>query len=121
MLAQSSGCASKNADGAHAISASVPALFFSLSCVFVLARNFQPVLAFHGTADANVRPICETGFRMPGVGGHKHATDTGWYGKGSVEASKKRKRGGQKAEQPRGRADPLDRPSSHNSLLVLLL
>lgn len=42
----------------------------------------KPVLAFHGTAEANILPICETGFKIPGQDGHKHATDTGWYGKG---------------------------------------
>jgi aprataxin and PNK-like factor len=25
-----------------------------------------PVLAFHGTAVANIQPICETGFKIPG-------------------------------------------------------
>ena len=25
-----------------------------------------PVLAFHGTAVANIQPICETGFKVPG-------------------------------------------------------
>lgn len=59
-----------------------------------------PVLAFHGTAIANIIPICETGFKMPGKSstdycrknlsncflgqtGFKHATDTGFYGRGA--------------------------------------
>ena len=37
----------------------------------------KPVLAFHGTADANIPLITASGFKMPGTGGHKHATDTG--------------------------------------------
>ncbi|KAL4222664.1 hypothetical protein ACF0H5_018705 [Mactra antiquata] len=41
-----------------------------------------PVLAFHGTEVQNIIPICETGFKIPGDSGHKHRTDTGWYGKG---------------------------------------
>lgn len=41
-----------------------------------------PVLAFHGTKQEYITPICETGFKVPGAGGHKHRTDTGWYGKG---------------------------------------
>ncbi|XP_064647654.1 uncharacterized protein LOC135500253 [Lineus longissimus] len=41
-----------------------------------------PVLAFHGTDEDNIRPICETGFRVPGEQGFSHATDTGWYGLG---------------------------------------
>lgn len=40
-----------------------------------------PVLAFHGTKQEYITPICETGFKVPGAG-HKHRTDTGWYGKG---------------------------------------
>ncbi|CAF0808309.1 unnamed protein product [Adineta ricciae] len=42
-----------------------------------------PVLAFHGTAVANIQPICETGFKVPGQKGFKHATDTGYYGRGT--------------------------------------
>ena len=60
-----------------------------------------PVLAFHGTAIANIQPICETGFKVPGKNqlnapmiqllfllssgqkGFKHATDTGYYGRGT--------------------------------------
>ncbi|UJR36762.1 hypothetical protein I4U23_029477 [Adineta vaga] len=42
-----------------------------------------PVLAFHGTAIANIQPICETGFKVPGQKGFKHATDTGYYGRGT--------------------------------------
>uniref|UniRef100_A0A8B8BMY6 Poly [ADP-ribose] polymerase n=1 Tax=Crassostrea virginica TaxID=6565 RepID=A0A8B8BMY6_CRAVI len=41
-----------------------------------------PVLAFHGTEVKNISKICDTGFRVPGRAGFKHATDTGWYGKG---------------------------------------
>lgn len=41
-----------------------------------------PVLAFHGTEEKNIIPICESGFKIPGDSGHKHRTDTGWYGKG---------------------------------------
>ncbi|XP_069111870.1 uncharacterized protein [Argopecten irradians] len=41
-----------------------------------------PVLAFHGTAEKNINPICETGFKVPGDTGFQHKTDTGWYGKG---------------------------------------
>ncbi|XP_052247790.1 uncharacterized protein LOC127855914 [Dreissena polymorpha] len=41
-----------------------------------------PVLAFHGTMETNIKPICETGFKIPGHNGHAHRTDTGWYGKG---------------------------------------
>ncbi|KAH3778194.1 hypothetical protein DPMN_179647 [Dreissena polymorpha] len=41
-----------------------------------------PVLAFHGTMETNIKPICETGFKIPGDNGHAHRTDTGWYGKG---------------------------------------
>ncbi|XP_033761484.1 uncharacterized protein LOC117343249 [Pecten maximus] len=41
-----------------------------------------PVLAFHGTDEKNINPICETGFKVPGDTGFKHKTDTGWYGKG---------------------------------------
>lgn len=41
-----------------------------------------PVLAFHGTEEKNIVPICETGFKIPGDSGHKHRTDTGYYGKG---------------------------------------
>lgn len=40
-----------------------------------------PVLAFHGTKQEYITPICEAGFKVPGAG-HKHRTDTGWYGKG---------------------------------------
>jgi hypothetical protein len=36
---------------------------------------------FHGTAEANIRPIQLGGFKMPGVN-VGHATDTGWWGKG---------------------------------------
>lgn len=50
-------------------------------CVCVM-RVRRPVLAFHGTADKNIQPICETGFLVPGTSGFKHATDTGWYGRG---------------------------------------
>ena len=42
-----------------------------------------PVLAFHGTAVANIQPICETGFKIPGQKGFKHATDSGYYGRGT--------------------------------------
>ncbi|CAF1990936.1 unnamed protein product [Rotaria magnacalcarata] len=42
-----------------------------------------PVLAFHGTAIANIQPICETGFKVPGQKGFKHATDSGYYGRGT--------------------------------------
>lgn len=42
-----------------------------------------PVLAFHGTAIANIQPICETGFKVPGQKGFQHATDTGYYGRGT--------------------------------------
>ncbi|XP_052245568.1 uncharacterized protein LOC127854544 [Dreissena polymorpha] len=41
-----------------------------------------PVLAFHGTMETNIKPICETGFKIPGDNVHAHRTDTGWYGKG---------------------------------------
>lgn len=41
-----------------------------------------PVLAFHGTQEEYITPICEQGFKIPGESGHKHRTDTGWYGKG---------------------------------------
>ncbi|XP_067650642.1 uncharacterized protein [Haliotis asinina] len=41
-----------------------------------------PVLAFHGTMEKNITPICETGFKVPGTAGFSHRTDTGWYGKG---------------------------------------
>ncbi|XP_048239190.1 uncharacterized protein LOC124148675 [Haliotis rufescens] len=44
--------------------------------------NSYPVLAFHGTEEKNIVPICETGFRVPGSAGFSHRTDTGWYGKG---------------------------------------
>ncbi|XP_041366331.1 uncharacterized protein LOC121381203 [Gigantopelta aegis] len=41
-----------------------------------------PVLAFHGTQQNNITPICETGFKVPGDTDFKHSTDTGWFGKG---------------------------------------
>ncbi|XP_052800708.1 uncharacterized protein LOC128231656 [Mya arenaria] len=41
-----------------------------------------PVLAFHGTTEQNIPLICKDGFKIPGDSGHKHRTDTGWYGKG---------------------------------------
>lgn len=41
-----------------------------------------PVLAFHGTNESNITPICETGFKVPGESGFHHNTDTGWYGSG---------------------------------------
>ncbi|KAK7481278.1 hypothetical protein BaRGS_00027538 [Batillaria attramentaria] len=41
-----------------------------------------PVLAFHGTNESNITPICETGFKVPGESGFHHKTDTGWYGAG---------------------------------------
>lgn len=41
-----------------------------------------PVLAFHGTLETNILPICEQGFKVPGSDGHSHRTDTGFYGKG---------------------------------------
>ncbi|XP_021350786.1 uncharacterized protein LOC110448723 isoform X2 [Mizuhopecten yessoensis] len=41
-----------------------------------------PVLAFHGTDMKNIKPICETGFKVPGDTGFTHKTDTGYYGKG---------------------------------------
>eukprot|EP01029_Cantina_marsupialis_P011477 TRINITY_DN2559_c0_g1_i2.p1 TRINITY_DN2559_c0_g1~~TRINITY_DN2559_c0_g1_i2.p1 ORF type:complete len:569 (+),score=173.00 TRINITY_DN2559_c0_g1_i2:83-1789(+) len=47
-----------------------------------IGHQEDPVLAFHGTAEANIPKIAETGFRVPGQNGHTHATDTGWYGKG---------------------------------------
>lgn len=50
--------------------------------VFCVVCVHRPVLAFHGTADKNIQPICETGFLVPGTSGFKHATDTGWYGRG---------------------------------------
>ncbi|CAF5222027.1 unnamed protein product, partial [Rotaria magnacalcarata] len=28
-------------------------------------EHSYPVLAFHGTAIANIQPICETGFKVP--------------------------------------------------------
>ena len=36
-----------------------------------------PVLAFHGTKEANIHSICSTGFRVPGEANFEHATDTG--------------------------------------------
>ncbi|CAF1404341.1 unnamed protein product [Adineta steineri] len=42
-----------------------------------------PVLAFHGTAIANIQPICENGFKVPGQAGFKHATDDGYWGRGT--------------------------------------
>ncbi|CAF2643146.1 unnamed protein product [Rotaria sp. Silwood2] len=42
-----------------------------------------PVLAFHGTAIANIQPICENGFKVPGEEGFAHATDSGFYGRGA--------------------------------------
>jgi hypothetical protein len=39
-------------------------------------------LAFHGTAEKNIKAIAKTNFVVPGTHGVKHATDTGWYGKG---------------------------------------
>ncbi len=30
------------------------------------AEYANPILAFHGTAIANITPICEGGFKMPG-------------------------------------------------------
>ncbi|XP_050418622.2 uncharacterized protein LOC126831981 [Patella vulgata] len=41
-----------------------------------------PVLAFHGTQEKNITPICEKGFKSPGESGFKMRTDTGWYGAG---------------------------------------
>jgi len=41
-----------------------------------------PVLAFHGTKEANIHSICKTGFRVPGEANFEHATDTGFYGRG---------------------------------------
>ncbi|KAK6165907.1 hypothetical protein SNE40_022721 [Patella caerulea] len=41
-----------------------------------------PVLAFHGTQEKNITPICEKGFKTPGESGFKMRTDTGWYGAG---------------------------------------
>ncbi|XP_077979334.1 uncharacterized protein LOC144434691 [Glandiceps talaboti] len=41
-----------------------------------------PVLAFHGTADANIDSIVKDGFKVPGQDGFKHSTDIGIYGRG---------------------------------------
>lgn len=38
-----------------------------------------PVLAFHGTKEANIHSICNTGFRAPGDANFEHATDAGEY------------------------------------------
>lgn len=46
-----------------------------------------PVLAFHGTREANIHSICQEGFRVPGDTDFEHATDTGEGG----------------SEEPRGR------------------
>eukprot|EP01114_Cavostelium_apophysatum_P018212 TRINITY_DN5591_c0_g1_i1.p1 TRINITY_DN5591_c0_g1~~TRINITY_DN5591_c0_g1_i1.p1 ORF type:complete len:684 (+),score=208.72 TRINITY_DN5591_c0_g1_i1:62-2053(+) len=45
-------------------------------------RLYEPVLAFHGTAAGNVPNIVRAGLLVPGEKGHKHATDSGWWGKG---------------------------------------
>ena len=37
---------------------------------------------FHGTAEANLRKIQLDGFRIGGLDGYSHATDSGWWGKG---------------------------------------
>ncbi|CAF2070307.1 unnamed protein product [Rotaria magnacalcarata] len=42
-----------------------------------------PILAFHGTAVTNIQPICDNGFKVPGQDGFQHATDTGYYGRGT--------------------------------------
>ncbi|UJR09457.1 hypothetical protein I4U23_013696 [Adineta vaga] len=42
-----------------------------------------PVLAFHGTAVKNIQPICEKGFKVPGQAGFQHATDNGFWGRGT--------------------------------------
>ena len=40
-----------------------------------------PVLAFHGTKEANINSICQQGFRVPGDANFEHATDGGeWLG-----------------------------------------
>lgn len=41
-----------------------------------------PILAFHGTDQKNIIPICENGFKVPGEKGFKHKTDTGYFGAG---------------------------------------
>ncbi|KAM9967611.1 hypothetical protein ACTFIW_001695 [Dictyostelium discoideum] len=46
-------------------------------------EHSDPVFGFHGTAAKNIIPICTNNFSVPGGGsGVKHATDSGWYGKG---------------------------------------
>ncbi|GAM17278.1 hypothetical protein SAMD00019534_004530 [Acytostelium subglobosum LB1] len=42
----------------------------------------HPVFGFHGTASKNILSICSNNFSVPGSNGVKHATDSGWYGKG---------------------------------------
>ena len=49
---------------------------FFVKCFFRTAREnlknrsgenlSYPVLAFHGTAEGNIQPICESGFKVPG-------------------------------------------------------
>ncbi|KAK5581268.1 hypothetical protein RB653_001299 [Dictyostelium firmibasis] len=46
-------------------------------------EHSDPVFGFHGTAAKNIIPICTNNFSVPGgSSGVKHATDSGWYGKG---------------------------------------
>eukprot|EP01132_Coremiostelium_polycephalum_P005972 gene5972-7439_t len=42
----------------------------------------SPVFGFHGTSAKNINLICANNFVVPGNAGVKHATDSGWYGKG---------------------------------------
>lgn len=41
-----------------------------------------PILAFHGTQEANIKSIVENNFKVPGQQGFAHRTDTGFYGRG---------------------------------------
>ena len=64
-----------------------------------------PVLAFHGTQEANIHSICSTGFRVPGEANFEHATDTGKLFKICISLlgilhAKRGKRGGLRASFP---------------------
>lgn len=45
-------------------------------------QESRPILVFHGTQDANIKPIVENNFKVPGQQGFQHRTDTGYYGRG---------------------------------------
>ncbi|OPL33588.1 hypothetical protein AM593_08322, partial [Mytilus galloprovincialis] len=46
------------------------------------AKMAYPILAFHGTIEANIKSIVENNFKVPGQQGFAHRHNNGYYGRG---------------------------------------